>query len=55
MALPRAFRHMLKPDQSQIINRDVTRADLPPGVFVRVHRDPGLLLENKSGGCEKKK
>ena len=36
---------MLESDQNQIINRDVTRADLPPGVFVRVHRGPGLLLE----------
>ena len=47
VALPRPFRHVLESNQNQIINRDVARADLPSGVFVRVHRGPGLLLKNK--------
>ena len=40
VALPRPFRHVLQSDQNQIVNRNVTRADLPPGVFLRVHRSP---------------
>lgn len=48
MALPRAFGHMLESNQDEVVDRYVAGADLPPGIFVRVHRGPRLLLGEKN-------